>query len=1473
MDSVPPHPVASLTLPTRLLGRDGGVAALHEQFETVCSGEGALLLVPGAPGVGKTSLVHELEHAVREHNGLFCTGKFDQYHRQTPYFAIRQAMEDLLDHLQAEGEHEQQIWRQTICDAVGDLGSLLVDLTPKFEFFLGPQPPAPVINPQEARHRFDGVIRALFSVLCKPDHPLVLFIDDWQWADHASMELLRSLNIGSALRYVMVIAAFRDNEVDENHPFAAMVRELRLQGVPLRTLPVMPLQLHEVGEFVRETLQPGVWELVQFTEIAYAKTEGNPFFLHAFMRYVYEAGTIWLNPEDGLWHWNSDSTDVECYPDDVVTLYGRRLRQYPAWVRELIFHAACLGSRFDVETLAFVSGLEMEECLHQLTDETMRDMVLPATRADVRQQRSGYAVFRFVHDRVQQAAYGLVDASELPQRRLDIGRKLLSHPDASFVDRQLFEVVGHLNAGKELMGDPIERVAMVSLNCRAADKAMTATAYRAALRFHRMAGEFMQDSITSERVWAHSHDLAFGLHMAWAESEFLAGDQSHAEELIEIVQQHARGPVEFAEAQRVLIVQSTLLARYPQAIASGREGLKALNVHLPDSAFDAWRDRELGELRARLRDMDFSALASMPVMEDAAMAKAVQLLITLGPPCYRGHQHLWSVLVPKVVNIILRHGNMPEVGYSHTALAGLLIWTDDDFDTARGFMELAETLMTRTFTGSSEGSVFYLMIGSSARHWFHHLSRCSQDYESAYEIGSRSGNLQYAAYAFGHNMYCRFFQGTQLGVLRREIQSSLAFSRSRFNQWAIDLLEGGAHVVDCLTGALHNDEARAGWEREFMAALQGHHNVQVACVFHVLKSFLLLVEGEYAQALEHSHAAQQIIHTVGLQGLLPWPEHLLIRFVLLSAVHAQCDAKARSENRTEMDGALTRMQVWARRCPENYAFKLALMEAEYAAMDGVVHRAVERYEAAIDLAQKGGFMQWQAVANERCAVVLESQGLAPLAQIYWQQAYASYELWGAEGKVLKMEKRFRQELENALPDMPGEEAPVQAIRASLLAKQMELYRSRELRDAEQQKRLYAERQSRDLAEATARLREEVAQRKKMERHLKVANEQALAASRSKSIFLANMSHEIRTPLNGVIGMLQLMQSSGLTDDLAVYAKTALASSRRLTGLLSDILDLSRVEAGRLELAEATFGLHDALATIETLFGPVARQKGLELIMTVDATAPSLLCGDSLRLQQVLSNFVGNAIKFTDTGYVELEVTRLPYSRQNESRILFTVSDTGIGIPDGIQERLFESFAQAETDYKRRFQGAGLGLAISRELVFLMGGSIHMVSEVGRGTQFCISVPFKSAQAGQSLASDVAESRATSRYRILLVEDDAVSQMVMGRMLNLSGHDVHTVGNGREALAALEGAAFDAVLMDVQMPVMDGLEATRAIRRGQAGALAQEVPIIAVTAYAMAGDKERFLAAGMDAYVSKPVDMEALHAALETLLRDVHSRRH
>lgn len=1076
----------------RLYGRESSTKQLLHLFENVCKGQSETLLLPGLSGVGKTAFARVLREPVASTNGFFLEGKFDQYGRSIPFTAFRQVLLAFCMSIQNESLAFREQWRSKILNTVRDSARLLIDLEPSFEAILGPCPQLPKINPVEAKHRFVNVIRCFFESICKPEQPVVLFLDDWQWADAASQELLVILR-EQPIRYLLIIAAYRNDEVGSDNPFAITLEELKAQRDSLSTIELANLNNSDLDRLLEERLGGNFESRASIVDLVMARTKGNPFYVLAFVDFLLRSQQLRRDNSSVLWRLEA----IEGEPStDVVQWYKARMKLLDAERRKLLSMSACLGFRFDSKTLSIISETSLELCDEILRSSSFCDLLgIDSTSqkpTDSAVSEPSVLQWRFHHDRIQQAAYSLIPPEIVPRTHLQIAQLLLQQLTPIQRSERLFEVTEHLNHALELIDSLPRALEAIELNLEAAERARSASAFGAELQFLSCAKQLLDTPSFSKHLWASEHETAIQVLREFGESHFQNGNYDLATQYIREAVQKSKTPIEKAELLTISVVHHTLLAKYQVAISIGREALAILGVELPEQDFKSAREHELQAIKRSLGNRSLKQLEELPFMSEPHGCAIAKVLIAMGPPCYRSHQDLWGIIVPKVVNLTLLYGHIPQIGYSHNAIAGLLVWEHNDFLTAEIFSELGERLMAGPVVASAEQTVYHLMAGSSVRHWFGPMKRSSEDYELAYEIGLNSGNLQYAAYAFGHNMYCRFFQGTNLVSLGGEIKKSLVFSRSRRNQWAVDLLEAGARVVDSLTDEGVGTNGNLESENAFCNQVETHQNHQVMCIYNVMRSFQSFILEDYQAALSFSDLAESNIAMVGTQGLLPWPEHICIRFLIRSYLLSSVDIETRTKWQSEFGTTLDTLEKWSLQAPENFEHKRLLAMAEIARLEGRIWDAAVLYDDAIHAAEQNGFLQWEAIANERAANLWEKQTAPQIEHSYRSSAYAAYQHWGAAAKLQRIENQLIDSLKLKLKTMASSNAiqpvdlsqqqyrfidcQIEKLRAAGLNKNHDIVESSIRKHAE------------ELSLATERMRNEVAERKKAEAALRLQND-------------------------------------------------------------------------------------------------------------------------------------------------------------------------------------------------------------------------------------------------------------------------------------------------------------------------------------------------------------------------------------------------
>jgi len=1000
-------------IPEKLYGRENEVTKLLAAYERISNGNAELMLVAGFSGIGKTAIVNEVHKPIIKKRGYFIKGKFDQFNRNIPFDAFVQAFRDLMQQLLSENDAQLQNWKNKILSALRDNAQVIIEVIPELENIIGKQPMVTELSGSAAQNRFNLLFQNFIQLFTTSEHPLAIFLDDLQWADSGSLNLIKLLISESKTGYLLLIGAYRDNEVSTAHPLMLMLDEVAQVSAIVNTITLQPLSKNSLNNLVTDTLNSSQ-ELAQtLTDLVYQKTEGNPFFATQFLKALNQDRLINFDPQNGHWQCDIAGVKAAALTDDVVEFMGLQLQKLPSETQAVIKLAACIGNQFDLNTLAIVSKRSPAETATDLWAALAEGLILPQNEIYKFYQDSETAPlsisnyqlpsYKFLHDRVQQAAYSLIAETEKQVTHLYIGTLLLENLSITEREERIFEIVNHLNVGNKLITDTNQKQELARLNLLAGIKAKASTAYSGAFAYITAGMELLPDN-----CWENYYDLSFAFFKERAEVEYLNGNFAQAAYWLQQTVEKAKTSLEKAEVYNMSIVQYTLQANYPEAIKAGREALALININLPESNLDEIRDAELAIAEATLKNRSFSALADLPIMKEPEQKMAIKLLISMGPPTYRSHQRLWSVICAKAVNLCWQYGNTPEIGYIYPAFGGLRGYALNNYQGTSDLLDVTLQLML-TFNNKSALSVAYLMIGSSLRHWSHPLKIATEDYLSSYRVGLESSNLQYAAYAFGHNMYCRFYQGVSLKKLFNEITESLVFSQKYKNQWAIDLFIGGQIIISELIGT--NFELS---ETEYLKQCRQHKNSQVICIYNILKSQSLFLFERLDEALNYAQQAEVEIVNVAPQGLLTYVYHCFIYSLLLIAHYPNTPENQKLENWEKISTYQKQLTIWAENCPTNFLHLSCLVKAEMARISGNVLEVIELYDQAISEAKANEHIQESALANELAAKFYLNWGKEKVAAGYMQESYYCYALWGAKAKTDDLEKRYPQLLQPIL---------------------------------------------------------------------------------------------------------------------------------------------------------------------------------------------------------------------------------------------------------------------------------------------------------------------------------------------------------------------------------------------------------------------------------------------------------------------------
>jgi len=997
----------------RLYGREEQVDLLKSAFGRAAQGYKELLLVSGFAGIGKTSLVRELYRPVTERRAFFISGKFDQYKRDIPYGALIDAFHGLVREILGEGEDELLRWQEELLKVLSPNGQVLIDVIPEIELLIGKQPPVPQLPPAETHNRLNLVFHNFVSVFTRKEHPLVLFLDDLQWADNASLNLVRMLMTGAESQYLLIVGAYRDNEVDAAHPLSVTLEEILAAGTVAHQMTLPPLQLPHICQLLADTLKTTPDKVLPLAELIQIKTSGNPFFMSEFLKSLHAHRLVQFHRETGAWNWDLPGIQALGVTENVVDLMAAKIRKMRPATQQALKLAAIIGNQFDLQTLALASSKAAGEILTALKEAVIEGLILLIGEAykyvEFEKQELADGLldavllhtvkYRFAHDKIQQAAYSLVAADAARRVHRQIGTILLEHTPREKLEQRIFDIVNQFNASLDLIETTPDADEAVRLNLIAGRRARASAAYQSALHYFDTGIGLLRDD-----PWGRCYEVTLALFTEAAEAARLCNRREQMDQHVQAVLDHAVRLDDQVPAFEVRIHGYIAQARKREAVETGLFVLARLGVRIPGRPNMANVMFQLARTMLFLVGKSPEKLLAHHAMAHADMLTAMRIATSLSSTAYVMYPNLFPVLVCRQVELSARYGNAAMSPFCYALYGTILCGVLHRIELGYRFGRLAMDLQDRLAEAQPLAPRCTFTFAATVQHFreplvdtFHHL-------RGAYKHALELGDFEFAAANGGALIYHLFFSGQNLREVEPEVanfedvieqlKQEAYLNYARLYLEAIRELMTPSQAPPALSGEMFDADTMLPRLQETLDS-HGIFNVWL------VRGILALLFGRTEQAVQCFEQAR--IHVFSAAAMIP---SLVFRFYDSLARLAACtDASTgrRHQHLRVVAANQKHLARWARHCPSSHLHKWHLVEAELARLRGDAAEAMRNYDQAVDLARRNGFLQEEALANELAARFYLSLGKVRIARTFMTDALYTYDKWGAEAKVAYLE--------------------------------------------------------------------------------------------------------------------------------------------------------------------------------------------------------------------------------------------------------------------------------------------------------------------------------------------------------------------------------------------------------------------------------------------------------------------------------------
>ncbi|NES64150.1 MAG: AAA family ATPase [Okeania sp. SIO2D1] len=1007
-------------IPEKLYGREAEVETLLDAFEWVAhppqtplieGSRAEMMLVAGFSGIGKTAVVNEVHKPIVKKRGYFIKGKFDQFQRNIPFSAFVQGFRDLMEQLLSESDAQLEEWKAKILDAVGENGQVIIEVIPELEKIIGAQLPVPELSGSAAQNRFNLLFQKFIQVFATQNHPLVIFIDDLQWADLASLKLMQLLMSRGDTGYLLLLGAYRDNEVFPAHPLMLTLDEITKSGATFNTVTLAPLSKDDLNNLVADTLSCSLEMALPLTELVHRKTKGNPFFATQFLKGLYEDGWISFNFDVGYWQCNMTQVRSLALTDDVVEFMATRLHKLPEAAREILKLAACIGNQFDLSTLAVVSEQSELEVANSLWGALQEGLVLPlgetykffqgTEQVDKASVESISVVYRFLHDRVQQAAYSLIPPERQHYTHLQIGRLLASHTKPTEIEANIFNIVSQFNAGIELVSQQKEKSEIAGYNLIASRKAKNSAAYQPAWNYAKIG-----INLLDPQSWQNCYQLTLELYEESVELAYLNGDFETMEKISEIFFNKANTFLERIKIYQIKIQACVAQNRLLDGVAIGLNALKSLGVNLPEEPTEEDLQQGRSEIALLTRDRKIPDLANLPQMTNPDILATVQILSSLFALTFFTNPNLCWITVIKQIILSLKHGNAPVSAFAYANYGMMECGILQDIEIGYQFGQLALSVLSQLNVRSLEAKTLYI-FNTGISHWKESLHDTVPGFKEVYLKGLETGDFEFAGYGGVSYCYFSYIPGKELkeltqdmeiyGLKMQEIQQQSSLNLLNIFWQAVTNLQQESQEPWNLDGEIYN-------EHEFLPIYLQSNNYVALGYLYFNKLILAYLFSNYPEA--GVICAESEKYLSALTGTPVLPPYSLYNSLTKLALYLESTEEAREQIWLQLAENQEQLKDWVHHAPMNCQHKYDLVEAEKARVLGEKWQASELYDKAISGAKENEYIQEEALANELAAKFYLELGKEKVAAGYMQEAYYCYARWGAKAKVEDLEKCY-----------------------------------------------------------------------------------------------------------------------------------------------------------------------------------------------------------------------------------------------------------------------------------------------------------------------------------------------------------------------------------------------------------------------------------------------------------------------------------